>query len=611
MDTTTASQTTIPYFEGCTLCFRYTDRDLQAASCLINDKPQTFKDHRAALRAIVLAGPSMTRSKINKLVNIAMCPLDLPWAYALYVLADNVIYLTDYRVPTDAIESLLDTFTLETVPTRYYIEMLRFIKCDIWRIFDNAADNDSLLKQVTKHQHRLLIDPHMCSLSRYDSPQPCTAYTFEGLSYSEAVCLDRYHAIELFHKTTDNIFLDSTFPRANAWFIGGFIEKCLTGKIEQHYASDVDIFIIGKDYDSKKQAVSDVIHWFINKFGSRVYFTLRGSVCNIYIVDFTRKIQIITNNCTDVYSIISKFDLSHIAWAFDLEKFVGLPESVETIQTRQTIPMNLMRAMAVRFIKALDCGYSIRKDDRILTQGVDLEQLLASEETIFSYLKEISASWHPTSGGVCKMMTPTQLKLHTLSMCEKDAPGHYATTDPAVVLDKITVGGNFEEDYISNPFTNFSILTIVGQGNFARSVTTLSNSFGVIKLLSDEMKVISLDETQEGHLELTMEISSVFATFCNMLDDKVYKMFVRQGKQKTRLVNDNKIMIMITKNILDAQVDSGKSILRSKEGKKLNISEDLKVGDMVKLFFKIVIFRSTQMICFKPLSITNFGKAKD
>lgn len=609
------AELSLNYFEGCSLMFNPSGDDHENAIKLM-DAPDMiiFDNHEEALKAHAVynhiyknGSPKQPKYQVVLSGNMAT-----KWSYPLYVINDDLSFITDHNVDPAYVSELL-TFKLYT-ESAFYIKMIKFIKNDLGRVFSNAYDNNLINNQISRMNNQLLIDIHDHTLYHIPCYDKTIQYDFEanlGFDISsinsskklgDRVCLDLKEAKKLFHEATYGI-LDDTFPRKDIVFAGGFVEKILTGKIINHSQSDIDIFVLGSTHEKKKATFEALLAWFDSKFNKNIYYTFRGSVVNIYIVDFKRKFQIIINNNHSIFSILEKFDMSHIGWAYDMECFWGLPEAVESLQTKCTIPMNLVRASAVRFVKALYSGYSIKDDPRVLESGVDLNQILSNNDQVRSYLEEILTCWFPESS---KLANKALYNFQTIAMCKKDSNGHYATDDISVVFKQAIIGGNFEDDYNSNPYTNFKVGDLVNTGLYNKGLVFLSDKFGILRMLSDDLIIDEVADNPDGDIILTMTLTKQFEQFLNVLDDTVFKKYIR-CKLRSRLVNDHKLKITITKSMIDHQQSSGKSIIRTVSGQRLEFTKDsFSIGDKSKVFFKICMSRNTANTSIRPLSLTKY-----
>lgn len=507
----------------------------------------------------------------------------------------------------------------------FYIEMLMFFKnYDLTTCFDE--NNEKVQQRIaTLKSERdaiwrvFMINPHADFLTEYFKHVPTNypIWDCSNISVVQAVEIGemtiapldvaRERFGEFTYKMLEkplNTSVRKPFPAANVAFAGGSIAKILGINYNQKNArqSDVDLFVFGKNYEERSRVFEEVLDWFKTYDPvlrtSRTYYGMRGSVTTVYIKDVMRKFQIISVNSANPFEIIGRFDLSHIQWCIVDGKFLGTPEACKSMREKVTRFANTKRLVSNRLVKALHCGYHIYKEASIIENFIDITDLIApvvDEKTgvksqslqLQKMIRELYGFWYPKT---IPDMDPDEERQHILCQIEKDCSANLVTDDPIFVLNNITIGGNFDNDYESVLFSTFNIANIANHvlGRRITKVTLRSNK-GIIRLNTCLLKVNGIVQNDNGIEIRAKPEDAAFTDFCNQLEGPVFRLY-RNGGVTSHILNDaGELSLIVPKYKLDNQVVRGVSCLKSQRGQALNIEEDLKPGDEIQVLFSIEI----------------------
>jgi hypothetical protein len=196
-------------------------------------------------------------------------------------------------------------------------------------------------------------------------------------------------------------------------------------------------------------------------------------------------------------------------------------------------------------------------------------------------------------------------------MIEKDSIATLVTDDPNFVMNNVTIGGNFENDYESILYSTFNPATIMNraQGRAINRVL-LRSKHGAIRLTSGLLKVQNIITNDTG-LEIVACIDEEkFREFCNTLEGHVYRLF-RNGGVTRHILNDaGEIKFSVPRYRLDQQSTRGISCLRNQRGAALNIEEDVRPGDDIQILFMIelLMYPQERAVDLKPVKFVKYCK---
>jgi hypothetical protein len=536
------------------------------------------------------------------------------YLYLLYQFDEDLVDFTKYFRVCSA-KGITEASQLPEL--RYnpvvYVEAMSFLKNFELETCFEANDKVvratlSSLKEARKAANAsFLIDPHAEFMNEYFvySPPGCDVWDRKGISIAaEPSPGDRTLASfdvarERFTQFTYGIFdkapnpaiaaTGARFPFANVVFAGGSITKILGAEFDPKQArqSDVDMFVIADSYAKQSAVFREIIDWFAGPF---VYFASNGSVTTIYIRDIARKFQVITPENSSPFTVIARFDVTHIQWCFFENRFLGTPEACRAMREKVTRFNNLHRLKDCRLVKALYCGYSIHKNPDIIDNSIDITPLLADPTgpAMTKILRGFRGWWYPTSSN--EFDDPHEETQHILCQIEKDANAKLVTDDPKIIKGNALVGGSFEGTYSSAMFSGFNPAMIVNQ-QVGRRITSLPlrSKYGLIYLTSATMKVGRIAIGENGVEIEAINVPDDFRRFTELLEGQVLRGFRAGGDVVNKLVADGKMTVMIAQLRLDMLALKDRSCLRSQRGETLNIDEDLHVGDDFQILFSIVL----------------------
>jgi hypothetical protein len=503
--------------------------------------------------------------------------------------------------------------TTQTLSASEYIDMLDFFTTyDLSLCFDGNNDEVQTKIELLKKDRKALwkqfmIDPHTPYLADYFKHRICTlpVWSCTGISaLPEPVIGDNslcdfetatLRVAEFTHNQfTDKVVKGTTvkFPHANVIFAGGAMAKLLAHKYDAKNArqSDVDLFIFAPTFAERSKVFEQVINWF-DTFNTTktTYYALRGSVTTIYIKDLPRKFQIISMNSSTPYDVIGHFDTTHIQWCLWEGRFYGTAGSCLSMCDKVTRFNNTGKIKMERLIKALHCGYSIHKNERVL-EVCDISKIIEDPESmqLKKMIRDLYGWYYPVSNnlfGSNGMDSEEELQ-HILCMIEKDANATIVTNNPIVVFNNITISGNFENDYESILYSTFNPVLIVARplNNGMRRVRVRSKH-GDVRLTTNIMKVTSVTNTDQG-VEIKVTVEDAFREFCTQLETTVFHMFAA-GNVNKHVLTDGILTFEITRYQIEMQQKSGVSCFRTQRGAALNIEEDLHVGDDIQVLFSV------------------------
>jgi hypothetical protein len=331
------------------------------------------------------------------------------------------------------------------------------------------------------------------------------------------------------------------FPWSAACITGGFVEKVLSETITQCPYSDIDVWIIGENYAERKKNMDTVLNHIINVFGeSKCYLINRRSVIDIYIEDIPRSVQIISNDRSTMYDIISTFDLSHCSHGYDNGTFYCTAESIESLKTRCTKGVCISNTNPKRIIKAIMANYDVAEEVYNLQE---ILAVLTDDKQIKSIMYTIIASWYPTSS---PDVDPETRRLYNTAMLVRDSNNE--VVDIKTALLSAVIGGCFNNNYAVTPFmkTNVTASMFKSTGYYSKN---LFENGQKLTIQSDTMvitsfKIDTLNAT-DFTVILTADPSSKFREFLSALKEE-YKAI---WKSKTDIQMDNLLIKLNSKRI--------------------------------------------------------------
>jgi len=386
---------------------------------------------------------------------------------------------------------------------------------------------------------------------------------------------------------------DGKFPWDSCVVAGGSIARIIKRQFTNGNNFDIDIFVMGKDRNERVNNMRRIIQWFSS---SDTYFSILGSVVGVYIIGCPRMFQIISNDKTNVHSVISTFDSSHLQLAVTGLTDNGDPivnasaGAIASLKHMTTTPTNMGRFKAERFIKAMYDGYSVtytaaHLDNELFDMShliVDPKNNQALKNTIAGFYKY----WYPRDDPILKgeerdMYIKQEIKLHTY--CNVVARG--ATE----VLKHVTVGGNFETDYAATNYRSFNFTNVKSRGVNRKSEFMVHDHHGVVRLVTDIMLVEEIKQGADNmQIICNVEAGSEFEDFLKSIDTLLYRMYIMRAAVAVTL-NENKVTFNVSNSAIDRQTANEVSILKNQHGNPTDIKTDLAAGDQIRILFSMRI----------------------
>ena len=389
------------------------------------------------------------------------------------------------------------------------------------------------------------------------------------------------------------------FPFNNVVFAGGSVMKIIDTNYMPKYGrqSDLDMFIIGKTYEEKKETFDRIIKWFENidpvTGKTNVFFSMIGSVVNIYIKNVKRVFQIISSDAKSPFDVIDRFDLTHIQWCIHNNKLYGTPGACQSLREKTSYVNNVPRLNEERFIKALYYGYDVHYTAEA-KDVADITQLLGkitcpktgnkiTNPLLTNMIRTFQSHWYPVHDDE---LEPDEEEEIILAQIEKESKVNIVTTDSKKITNEIVIGGDFDNMYASISYTTFNMTHLLHQNNRWASKILLRTRRNRVKLTSDDLIVRGITDNAE-HKIIKVAATKEFIAFCEQLEGPVRNMYQLQGELTKKLVAGDCITIKISKGKLNK--DNSISFLRDRNGMPLIIDENLSVDDVIQMMFTITL----------------------
>jgi hypothetical protein len=256
---------------------------------------------------------------------------------------------------------------------------------------------------------------------------------------------------------------------------------------------------------------------------------------------------------------------------------------------------NTSRLRADRIIKAMYCGFDVHRNSKIMDEIVDISNVI--EPVMVNGLPEHSAQLSKILRDLHKYFYPkdeadmndNEYRQHALSMVEQDSKATFVTCDATIALNNTCIGGNFENNYHSNLYDTFNPLMVtVGHRNrfTLRMPVRIRNV--VVRLTTDLLKVERIVANGDG-VEVTCGgINPQFEAFANNLETMLYRMYDANTINKHVIVG-GVVRFLYNKTRLDIASVRGKSCVYDQRGAAMNIEEDLRPGDDIRVLFTMTI----------------------
>jgi hypothetical protein len=328
--------------------------------------------------------------------------------------------------------------------TALALSAIQFITSYDYKLLNDSA-RTMFLKQMAQYSNMFILD----TFKVRDIEIPCDYVVAASPSSIPKVKLPevilgrpKKYYVDMMHENSYGL-LDG-FPWDAACITGGFVEKILSETISQCPYSDIDVWVIGENYDQRRKNMDAVLTHIMKLYGeSRCYLVNRRSVIDIYVEDIPRSIQIISNDRCTMYDIISTFDLTHCSHGYSDGTFYCTTKSLQSLKTRCTQGLCVSNTSPTRIIKGIMANYNISEEVYNLQEITDA---LTDEKQIKSIIYSTIATWHPTSS-IPDLETR---RLYNSAMLVKGTNND--VIDAATALSSAVIGGTFNNDYNLLPF---------------------------------------------------------------------------------------------------------------------------------------------------------------
>jgi hypothetical protein len=379
---------------------------------------------------------------------------------------------------------------------------------------------------------------------------------------------------------------------AYACVAGGGVMKCLSPRhdVKGMPRSDVDIFVYGGDRERSRKIICDLVTKF-SKLGD-VYFGIRGSLIDVYIKDYPRTFQIISINCRNYEEVITRFDLSYIQMCVvginGEFRFKATLPAIYSHITGTSSPANVSRLRAERVVKSCMLGFKVARTPRLMSIDPATKAILDSPEAFENCRNVFYAQYIPTS---MKDISEAEERKYICSMISKTGDKKYAFISQSVqfACDNISYEGDFSATYEGMSIETFKldqieIRNMYGGNKRLRYATTRKE----IKLLTDEMEIIDVRETDESFkvvLSASVKLTELGVKLNNEIYPRINAYDNNGGKYKN--VKDGKYIVEFPLE----QIENGKPPLRNTRGNVLS-RDNIQIGNKVKL-----------LVCFNAVCI--------
>lgn len=409
---------------------------------------------------------------------------------------------------------------------------------------------------------------------------------------------------ERFHQATYNMFINppnssikTPFPWDVCAVAGGLVSLLLDPNYKNDKSSDVDIFVVGNDNETKKRSFERVLEWF--RIDDRTVYSDVGSVCTVYIppsesdkLGGPRYIQIISIALDTIYDIPIRFDLSSIQMCYNGKDVFCTFKGIRTIMSRVAEVSNTERIRFNRFIKNMYRGWDILKSSQAKDEFDNFEQMITdrNDPVILKVIRQLYSYHYPVIEGTT---ATSDEQFHLLDVLEKHTMGNIVTMSYDKANTNILISGNFDNDYGSLSYKNFKRDQISLDG-YRRSEFVLKTRTGKLRFMTDLCIVQRINQFEDNHMVITVSSAcEEFIGFLKMLDDDIMRLVSRNDPTK-RIVDEKGQFKLHVSNarIMSQLFKKGTSVLRNAAGDALDISDDLAIGDVIQGMFTIEVFNS-------------------
>jgi len=433
-----------------------------------------------------------------------------------------------------------------------------------------------------------------------------------------------------------------SFPWEGVVIAGGSIMQMLRGNYRPRKNSDMDIFIIGPSYAKNQQTLKNLVRWFK---GPKTYFGIRSSVIYIYIEDIERTFQIVCTSTKTVYELIGRFDTSQIQCCYfksraydkniiheytfaentilDIKSYCDrnyrtdpvvmcTVDALRTFNTGLTVlnPIAFRGSNPTRLIKSLISGFNIYYNQEFSTTVTDISKLYKNASTNPAWndiINKLHTYWFPSTS----IQTENNRDNYYFGMIQQTTNCTITTKDPAVVLGKAVLNGNFQVDYDASAFNTFHMASVRFVNPRSTFNTVVSSNMGPIVLTSPYCKILKFNVNHENDIiEINLNVEdAIFIDFIkNVIEGTMFRIFTPQRPTSNLLSENNTLKLNISLNAVRNLIKNEKSIIKNSKGEPLDIYEDVTEGDRIKFLFKMSVIVKYNQKRFVELHVVRIIK---
>lgn len=373
---------------------------------------------------------------------------------------------------------------------------------------------------------------------------------------------------------------EPAFPWQNVVFAGGLIAKLAAGiDIRDADFVDIDLFIIGRTYDAKRAAMTALLAWFdwYGRVHTRaIWYAVRGSVVDVYIEGFVRKIQIVSNRSNTAFEVIDRFDLSSVQWL--LYRGEVKCNWRGALAQREYAARYILGSLRQehRFIKQLMWGYSVYTAP--LIEEYDLAAALEQVDALRDWVTVMFDSYSvPMRAGAAHTTAETRkiaAKLKKGAKC--------VTTDTTTVLQNVSLEGDFDTSYSTRMYNLINLKAITANNRQVRTSSgrLLVNS-GPLTLTACTI----IDDANAPYAyTLLCAVPQPLVEFMREIAAMAGRLLHKECVTKFNPA----LTFYITAFKHATALERGRSLLQNAQGKPLDMTV-LTPGDSVQILYEITV----------------------
>ena len=505
----------------------------------------------------------------------------------IYVLND-ILHCVD---PVDIATRFADPFNISMTPkNRDAFDAI--VACKKYDFAGNGAGRAYVYSRIFK----LLETAKRCQFLikytdidrdwfRYEAPTDMTTlWSCDGISKMTALktgdhtiapietVLDRFDTFTCgLLKKSINPEVQYDFPWESVIVAGGSVMKCLCDEYKPATmrSSDVDIFVYGKDHQSRRNAILKVLDWFQSP---NTYYAVIGGVINVYINRIQRRFQIVSSDAKCAGDVLIHFDMDHIQFAYQDGVIFGTTEAYNSMKTKTARLVSNHMVRVQRIVKALLTGYHVERDVCIAA-GIDITEQLSggNDKQIRKIISETNAFYYPNVESEDDIP-------HVIAMIELDCNASLVTRTSNEAVNNMSIGISLGDYDPQGSFETFNTMHIVVPRYAIRSSVVRSN-ITVMRIRSDDAIIVSI---MKGDTEVNVQVTPAFAAFCKLLDSSVFPMYNAGPPNETLIRGNGTVKIEIVSR-------DDRPILFDKQGAPIDLDGGMRIGDTIRFTFTIRI----------------------